>query len=123
MSFYYPNIYMTKIYLIFIKLAVFVFLLPLVLEGNDDKTDEDVDHEEGNDDDVDEVENSDCWTMVVNRTVRLLVRVNWLVQQSKVRQQEILTSWVYVQVDLISFRSKQTTCTTAYDIFMALRKY
>ena len=32
--------------------------LPLGLEGDDDETDEDVDHEEGNDDDVDEVKDS-----------------------------------------------------------------
>ena len=73
------------IYLIFVKLAVFIFLFSLVLEGDDDKTDEDVDHEEGDDDDVDEVEYGDGWTMVVNWTVWLLVRVDWLVQQTEIK--------------------------------------
>ena len=45
-------------YLIFIQFAVFEGGLPLGLEGDDDETDEDVDHEEGDDDDVDEVKDS-----------------------------------------------------------------
>ncbi len=68
-------------YLILVKLAVLVFLLSLVLEGDDDKTDEDVDHEECDDDDVDEEEDGDGWTMVVDRTYRLCVRIYRLVQQ------------------------------------------
>ena len=50
--------------LILVQLAVLVFLLAFLLERDDDKTHEDVDHEEGDDDDVDEVENGDNWTMV-----------------------------------------------------------
>ena len=45
-------------YLIFVKLAVFVGRLSLLLEGNNDKTDEDVHHEEGDDNDVDEIKHS-----------------------------------------------------------------
>ena len=46
------------LYLIFVKLAVLVGGLSLGLEGHDDKTDEDVDHEEGDDNDVDEIKHS-----------------------------------------------------------------
>ena len=56
-----------KVYLIFVQLAIFVLLLSLGLESNDDKTNEDVDHEEGDDDNVDEVIDGDEWTVVVYR--------------------------------------------------------
>ena len=39
--------------------------LPLGLKGDDDETNKDVDHEEGNDDDVDEIENGNIRTVVV----------------------------------------------------------
>ena len=50
--------YIYDIYLIFVKLAVFIGRLSLLLEGNDDKTDEDVHHEESDDNDVDEIKDS-----------------------------------------------------------------
>lgn len=65
--------------LVFIQLTVLVLLLPLALKRNDDKTHEDVDHEERDDDDVDEVENGHQGAVVVNRTHVLRVRVNRLV--------------------------------------------
>ena len=55
-----------KNYLIFVKLAVFVSGLSLLLKGNDDKTDEDIDHEEGNDNDVNEIKDSNNGTEVVD---------------------------------------------------------
>ena len=64
------------IYLIFVELAVFVGGLSLVLECDDNETDEDVDHEEGDDDDVDEVKDCDNWTVVVKGTAVLLVRID-----------------------------------------------
>ena len=42
-------------HLVLVKAAVLVLLFTLILERNDNKTYEDVDHEEGNDDDVDDV--------------------------------------------------------------------
>ena len=63
-------------HLIFVKFAVLVGRLSLVLEGDDNETDEDVDHEEGYDDDVYEVEDSNNRTEVVGRTHVLLVGVN-----------------------------------------------
>lgn len=53
-------------YLIFVEFAVFVGRLSLVLEGDDDETDEDVNHEEGNDNDVDEIKHCHNWTEVLN---------------------------------------------------------
>ena len=67
-------------YLIFIQLTVLVFLFSLVLEGNDDKTYEDVHHEESNDDDEDEVEDGDKGPGVVYTSFTLLVRVNRNIQ-------------------------------------------
>ena len=55
-----------KNYLIFVKRAVFVSGLSLLLKGNDDKTDEDIDHEEGNDNDVNEIKDSNDGTEVVD---------------------------------------------------------
>ena len=52
-------------YLVFIQLTIFKCRLPFRLKGDYDKTDEDVDHEEGNDDDVDEVEDGNDWTEIV----------------------------------------------------------
>lgn len=43
-------------HLIFVQFAVPIFLFAFLLEGDNDKADEDIDHEEGNDDDVDDVE-------------------------------------------------------------------
>ena len=54
------------LYLIFVKLAVLVGRLSLGLEGHDDKTDEDVDHEEGDDNDVDEIEYSHHGSVIVD---------------------------------------------------------
>ncbi len=54
------------IHLVLVKLAVLVRRLALVLEGDDDEADEDVDHEEGDDDDVDEVEDGHDGPVVVD---------------------------------------------------------
>lgn len=54
---------MNSFHLVLIQLAVFEGGLPLRLEGDDDETNKDVDHEEGNDDDVDKVE--DCYVAAV----------------------------------------------------------
>ena len=39
--------YLVYTYLIFIKLAIFVRRFSFLLEGNDDKTNKDIDHKEG----------------------------------------------------------------------------
>ncbi len=51
------------------------------MESNDDETDEDVDHEEGNYDDVDEIVDGDERTVVVDRASVRRVRVDGHVQQ------------------------------------------
>lgn len=68
-------------YLVLVQLTVLVFLFPLLLEGDNDETHEDVHHEEGNDDDVDDEEDGDLHTIVVDGTLVFCVGVNGAVQQ------------------------------------------
>ena len=63
-------------HLIFIQFTIFVFIFALVLKGDDNKTYEDVDHEEGDNDDVDNVEDGHDRFVVVHGTVIFLVRVD-----------------------------------------------
>ena len=69
--------------LVLVQLAVLVGGLALVLEGDDDEADEDVDHEEGEDDDVDDVEDGHVGTVVVHGTHVLGVRVDGHVQDAE----------------------------------------
>jgi hypothetical protein len=73
----------TGLHLILVEFAVLVRRLSLVLEGDDNETDEDVDHEEGDDDDVDEVEDGNDGTVVVQRATVLLVGVDGDVQDAE----------------------------------------
>ena len=68
-------------YLIFVQFAVLVLLFSFILKGDDNETDKDVDHEEGNDNNVDEVETGDQGSVVVHRTFVLRVRINRHIQQ------------------------------------------
>lgn len=68
--------------LVFVQLAVCVGRVTLALEGDDDETYKDVDHEEGDDDDVDNVEDGHFGTIVQHWTVTLFVRVNAGVQDA-----------------------------------------
>lgn len=63
-------------HLIFIELAVFVLLLALVLEGDDNETNEDVHHEECDDDDVDDVVGGHDRPEVVNWSMIFLIGVD-----------------------------------------------
>ena len=65
-----------KVYLIFVKLAIFVRWLSLLLEGNDNETDEDVDHEESNDNDVNEIENGNNGSEIVYGAIIFSIGVN-----------------------------------------------
>ena len=67
--------------LIFVQLAVAVLLLALVLEGDDNETDENVHHEEGDDDDENEIEAGYHGSIVVDRPLIFVVRINRDVQQ------------------------------------------
>ena len=81
--------YLVYTYLIFIKLAIFVRRFSFLLEGNDDKTNKDIDHKEGYnnnnynfhiwltqpviflaiftyDDNINEIENSHNGSIIVN---------------------------------------------------------
>lgn len=68
-------------YLIFVKAAVLVLLFTLILEGNDNKTYEDVDHEESNNDDVDDVVNRHHGSVIMYWPLVLCVGVNGDIQQ------------------------------------------
>lgn len=63
-------------HLVLIQLTVFIFLLSLLLERDNDETDEDVHHEEGNDDDIDDEEDGDDHAVVVDGSDVLGVRVD-----------------------------------------------
>lgn len=69
-------------HLILIKATVLVLLFTLVLEGHDNKTYEDVDHEEGNNDDVDDVVDCNHWSVVMHWSHVLCVGVYGDIQQS-----------------------------------------
>lgn len=62
-----------KANLIFVQLAVFIFTLALTLEGDDNKTDKDVHHEEGGDDEVDDEVEGDVGSMVLQWTHVFLI--------------------------------------------------
>ena len=82
-------------YLIFVKLAVFVGGLSLVLEGDDDETYEDVDHEEGDDDDVDEVEDGHQGAVVVDRADVLRVGVDRHVKDARPTCEKCISFYLY----------------------------
>lgn len=69
--------------MIFVKFAVFVLLLSLILKGDDDKTYEDVNHEESNNDNEDEIEDSDRGSSVIYGAFTLLVGIYGYVEQSE----------------------------------------
>ena len=68
--------------LIFVQVTVLVLILTLVLESDDDKTDENVEHKEGNDDNVRHEEYGHGLAIVVDWTLVLLGRVNRFVKQT-----------------------------------------
>ena len=72
-----------SIYLIFVKLAVFVGRLSLLLEGNNDKTDEDVHHEEGDDNDVYEIKHSNYGPEVMDGSNVLSIGIDWNVKDAR----------------------------------------
>ncbi len=60
-------------YLILVQLAVLVLAFTLVLERDDDETDEDIHHEEGDHDDERDEEDGDRLAIIVDRAAVLLV--------------------------------------------------
>ena len=53
------------------------------MESNDDKTNKDIDHEEGDDDDVNKVEDGDIGPVVMQRSDILSIRVDGNVEDSE----------------------------------------
>ena len=68
-------------YLIFVQFAILVLLFSFILKSDDNETDKDVNHEEGNDNDVDEIKAGDQRSVVVHRAFVLRVRINRHIQQ------------------------------------------
>ena len=53
------------------------------MESNDDKTNKDIDHEEGDDDDVNKVEDGNIWPVIMQRSDILSIRVDRNVEDSE----------------------------------------
>lgn len=68
-----------KSYLIFVEFTVLVLLFSLVLKCDDDKTNEDVHHEESDDNDEDEIEDGHKGLVVINRSVVLVISIDGLI--------------------------------------------
>lgn len=68
-------------YLILVQLTVFVFLLSLGSESDDDKAHKDIHHEEGNDDDVDNEEDGDFHPVIVYWSLVFCIGINSFVQE------------------------------------------
>ena len=98
-------------HLILVELAVLVGGLSLVLEGDDDETDEDVDHEEGEDDDVDDVEDGHVRTVVVHGTHVLGVRVDGHVQDAKEDVKDVVIEDVKEDVTTETNNSSEASMT------------
>jgi hypothetical protein len=54
-------------------------LLSFVLKCDDDKTNEDVHHEESDDNNEDEIEDGHKWLIVINRSVVLFISIDGLI--------------------------------------------
>ena len=93
-------------HLILVELAIDVLLFALVLEGNDDETDEDVDHEERHNDDVDEEEDGDGRAVVVHRAHLLRVRVDRPVHQAETSHGTVRAA-LHKTVTLVDTDSRQ----------------
>ena len=66
------------------------------MEGDNNETNEDVDHEEGEDDDVDDVEDGHVGAVVVHRAHVLRVRVDRHVQDAGMQVEVYLSSVIVI---------------------------
>ncbi len=69
-------------YLVFVQLAVFVLLLSLFLEGDNNEAHKDVHHEEGDEDEVNDEEDGNLNAVVVNWANVFQIRVDGFIQQA-----------------------------------------
>lgn len=72
------------VYLILIELAIFIFLFALVLKGDDDKTDEYIDHEKGNDNYVYNIISRYDRSVIVNWSFVFFIRIDGYVEQAEI---------------------------------------
>ena len=63
-------------HLIFVKLTIFVRRLAFVLKGNNNETNEYIDHKEGNDDDINKIEAGYDLSVIMNWSMVFFIRVN-----------------------------------------------
>lgn len=73
--------WLLECYLVLVQLTVFVFLLSLGPESDDDKAHKDIHHEEGNDDDVDNEEYGDLYPVIVYWSLVFCIGINSFVQE------------------------------------------
>ena len=70
-------------YLIFVKLTIFICGLAFVLKGDDDETNEYINHKKGNDNNINEIKARYNLSVVVYRPMVFLVRINGNVEDAK----------------------------------------
>ena len=63
-------------HLIFVKLTIFIRRLSFTLKGNNDETDEYIDHKEGNNDDINKIEASHDLSIIMNGAMIFHIRVD-----------------------------------------------
>ena len=69
-------------HLILVQFTSFELLFSFALKSDDHKTNEDVDHEEGDDDDIDDVVDSHPWTIVLEWTLVYVSGVDGMLQDT-----------------------------------------
>ena len=67
--------------MIFVQIAIFEFIFTLVLESDNNETDENIDHEKADDDDISDVEDRDERFVVVDGTAVFFAGVDGHPQQ------------------------------------------
>lgn len=62
--------------LILVQFAIFVLLFALILKGDNNETNEYVNHEKGDDDDIDNVISGNNWAKIVNWSMIFAIGVD-----------------------------------------------
>ena len=84
--------YLLQTYLVFIKLTAFKFLLPFILEGDNDETHKDVDHEKGDDDNVKHKVQRHVRPVVLRWAFVRLRRIHGVLQDSVIKRKRKICS-------------------------------
>ena len=70
-------------YLIFIQLTILICRLSFILKRHNNKTNEDINHEESYDDYINEVETGNNWSVVVNGSKVFSIWIDWDIENTK----------------------------------------